>query len=74
MSPEDFPSMPRSTGKQIGCGDGDRTAPSISISFDLFLHLKKLLRVVVRTIRDSANRNGRRDVNPCAAGLPTGID
>jgi hypothetical protein len=44
--PIDIGPMPRSRGKQIDGDDEARTTPSFSISFDLFPHLKKLLRVV----------------------------
>ncbi|WP_238812343.1 hypothetical protein, partial [Paraburkholderia sp. SG-MS1] len=62
----DIGPMPRSRGKQIDGDDEARTTPSFSISFDLFLHLKKLLRVVVQTARASAMPIPARDANACA--------
>jgi hypothetical protein len=66
--------LARSRGKQIDGDDEARTTPSFSISFDLFPHLKKLLRVVVQNARASAIRIPARDANACAVGLLTYIE
>ncbi|RKT20986.1 hypothetical protein B0G69_4355 [Paraburkholderia sp. RAU2J] len=45
-------------------GDEVRTAPSFSISFGLFPHLKKLWRVVVQTAGAAANKKWRLPPEP----------